>query len=153
MPLLKGVVCAFKEGVLKLNRLLGLVDKKLVEPDTVAKVVPMLTIAPRRIRALLDSAARGGAHMALNTVVSSYPALNLSLLGGVRTDSDNEMAATWEEISRVAAAMGSWVDPLHYIPLRDDDGEEVPAATMSELQDNMYSERDDSASASRPRPF
>lgn len=54
MPLLKGVVCASREGVLNLNQLLWTVDKTPAVPNTTAKVDTMLTVAPRSIRALLD---------------------------------------------------------------------------------------------------
>lgn len=115
LPLLKGAVCAFKTGVLKLNRLLWPANRVPDEPDATAQVTTMLTVAPRRIRALLDSAARAGAQMTLATVVSWYPGLDLSLLRAVRAGSDSDLSAALGDISRHAADIGSWVDPLVYV--------------------------------------
>lgn len=86
LPLLKGTVFAFKAGVLKLYRLLWPVDKVPAEPNTTAKVVTMMAVTPRRVRILLDSAARAGAQMALGTAINWYHCLDLSLLGAIMSE-------------------------------------------------------------------
>lgn len=49
--------------------------------------------------------------------------------------------------------MGSCIDPLHYVPLRGENGEELHVATISEHQDSVYSEREDDANISEQRQF
>ena len=56
LPLVKGALCAFKTGVVKLNHMFWPSARTLAVPDTTADVVNMLKAAPRRIGALLDSA-------------------------------------------------------------------------------------------------
>ena len=55
LPLVKGALCAFKTGVVKLNSLIWPISGLPGAPDTTANVVNMLWAAPRRINALLDS--------------------------------------------------------------------------------------------------
>ena len=61
LPLVKGALCAFKTGLVKLNRLIWPSAEMPSAPDITAAVVNMLRAAPRRINALLDSAVRAGA--------------------------------------------------------------------------------------------
>lgn len=80
----------------------------------------MLTDAHRRAEALLASAVRAGAEVALSMVVSWYPDLDLGLLGPSRVGSEADLEAAWEEVSRRAAVMSSWVNPLHFVPAQDE---------------------------------
>ena len=61
LPLVKGALCAFQTGVVKLKRLLWPSARTPAAPDTTADVVHMLKSTPRCIGALLDSAVRAGA--------------------------------------------------------------------------------------------
>lgn len=87
--------------------------------------------------------------MALGVAVSWYPGLDKSLMNALRSSSDDELVAVWGNISREANEIGSYVDPHVHIPLRDENRDKLPASTMSELQDFMYSEDDGSVDASR----
>ena len=77
LPLIKGALCAFKTGVLKLNRLLWTANQVSDAPETTTQVTAMLIATPRCVRALLESAVRSGAQMALTAAVSWYPGLDL----------------------------------------------------------------------------
>ena len=88
LPLVKGALCAFKTGMVKLNRLLWPSARTPAAPDTTTDIVNMLKAAPRCIGALLDSAVRAGAQTTLATLVSWCPTLDLNLLAGMHEMDD-----------------------------------------------------------------
>ena len=77
--------------------------------------------------------------MALAATVSWYPRLDLSLLEAVRASSDSDVHSAWGSIRHHATEKSTWINPLEYIPLVDEEGEEEAATTMSELKSSIYS--------------
>lgn len=152
----------FKTGVQKLNRLLcpvaepkeggvaaELREGKAALPDaTIAKVVQMLKAAPRWVHILLYLASRAGSQMALTTVLSLYPHLDLSLLGVLHAGSADMLSPVYLEVNQRSAEIASWLNPQEYVPFLDDQGVAVPHMMMSELACSI---EEDSSESSCPR--
>ena len=130
---MKGAICAFKTGIVKLNQLIWPAAELPGAPDTTTNVVDMLRVAPRRVDLLLNFAVRTGAQTALMMVKSWYPGLDLKILTGLRTSSDADVSAAWVDICHRAGEISSYVNPLEYTPYLDAEGAPVPAAAFSNL--------------------
>src|SRR4051812_36380167 len=82
----------------------------------------LLKAIPRRIEALLDSAARTGAQTALQTVLTWYPTLILEKLTSIRDGASDLLESTYATMNRLAATMVGWFPHAEYTPYLDSDG-------------------------------
>ena len=99
----------------------------------------LLKAAPRRIEALLDSAARTSAEMALQTVLSWYPKLSLARLYTMRDGAADLLETAYTQVNRLATAMVGWFPHTEYTPVLDDAGTPIAPLPITALADDSSS--------------
>src|SRR3954471_6778175 len=94
---------------------------------------------PRRVEALLDTAARTGAEMALQTVLSWYPKLSLARLYTMRDGAADLLETAYTQVNRLATAMAGWFPHTEYTPVLDGAGTPIAPLPITALADDSPS--------------
>ena len=115
------------------------------------QVLLLLKAAPRRVRALLDSAARAGAETALQATLSWYPKLNLDALSAMRKGAEAAIEAAYTRINHLAADMACWFDHTEFRPYLDDEGMPISPMSVADLASSS-TEATQSGPSNRPAP-
>src|SRR4051812_45093153 len=90
----------------------------------------------RRIDVLLDSAARTGVQMALQTVLTWYPQVNLRQLYTMWDGASDLLERTYVEVSWPATTMVDWFSPYDYTPYIYSDGNPRAPTSIAGLADD-----------------
>nr|XP_020181309.1 eukaryotic translation initiation factor 5B-like [Aegilops tauschii subsp. strangulata] len=95
-------------------------------PRTPSRTADWLEVAAGRLEAWKGSAARAGAHRALEFVKAWYPGLDLAQLTMFRLEAREELAVVEAELINKAAAIADFTDTSVFIPEVVEEGAEAP---------------------------
>ena len=98
----------------------------LPAPRTPSWTADWLEVAAGRLEAWKGSAARAGAHRALEFVKAWYPGLDLAELATFRLEAQEELVAVEAKLINRAAAIADFTDTSIFVPEVVEEGGEAP---------------------------